>query len=219
MKTTDSRKTRVRLTRERIIDAAIEIARQRGAQSVTMGNVSKSLGTTAMALYRHVNNRDDLVQSMLDRAARELSIPPLSEDPVQEILHTTCAVYDTLRLEPWVVHHLLEGYRGGAGVFALGNRTMNALNALGLDREDVFHAYCALTHYTYGEILAIQAFQLMNVRYQEGLEPMNDDEVAVREFERLAAVHDPRTYFTTTIRRYILGIVKDNRDAKTLSSM
>lgn len=63
------------LTQELIVTTAIELADEGGLDAVTMRGVGQRLGSTGMALYRHVANRDKLVELMIDRVAGEYAYP------------------------------------------------------------------------------------------------------------------------------------------------
>ena len=52
---------RQRLTRERILRAAIAHADAGGLETLTMRSLADMLGVAPMALYRHVANKDDLI--------------------------------------------------------------------------------------------------------------------------------------------------------------
>ena len=60
------RERRNGLSAERIVGAAIELADADGLEAVSMARVAEKLGYTAMALYRHVRNKDELLVLMQD---------------------------------------------------------------------------------------------------------------------------------------------------------
>jgi AcrR family transcriptional regulator len=66
---------RLALSRDQIIRAAIAVADAEGAQSMTMRRIATELGSTAMALYRHVFSKDDLLDLMLDAVFGEIALP------------------------------------------------------------------------------------------------------------------------------------------------
>ena len=63
------------LTRDRILQAALELADEGGIESLTMRNLGQTLGFEAMSLYNHIANKDDLLDGMLDLVLAE-SKPP-----------------------------------------------------------------------------------------------------------------------------------------------
>lgn len=58
----------VKLDRERVLTAAIALADEASLDAMSMRRLADSLGVTAMALYKHFRNRDELVTGMVDAA-------------------------------------------------------------------------------------------------------------------------------------------------------
>ncbi|PWJ25173.1 TetR family transcriptional regulator [Branchiibius hedensis] len=56
---------RTPLSRERIIAAAIDVADEAGLEAVSMRSVATALGVVPMALYKHVGDKDDLIDGMV----------------------------------------------------------------------------------------------------------------------------------------------------------
>ena len=63
------------LTTDRIVDAALEMMRTQGYDSVSMRSLARSLDTGPASLYQHVRNRDELDQLVMDRIASQLHVP------------------------------------------------------------------------------------------------------------------------------------------------
>ena len=65
-----------RLSRGQIVIAAIAVADQGGVRALTMAAVARHLGSyTAMAPYRHVPNKEALIDLMLDQVTGEVALP------------------------------------------------------------------------------------------------------------------------------------------------
>lgn len=60
--------------RQAILDAALEIADERGLPAVTMRAVAERIGVTPMALYPHVGGKDGLLDAMVDRLLGQLPL-------------------------------------------------------------------------------------------------------------------------------------------------
>lgn len=54
------------LTRDAIVQRALEIGDEEGLEAVSIRRVAADLGVTAMALYRHVRDKNDLHNAMLE---------------------------------------------------------------------------------------------------------------------------------------------------------
>ena len=58
---------RVPLTLERIVDAALDFIDENGLPGLTMRRLGEQLGVEAMALYRYVPSKEDLLDRIVDR--------------------------------------------------------------------------------------------------------------------------------------------------------
>jgi AcrR family transcriptional regulator len=75
------------LNRERILPAAIMVADREGLGAVSMRRIAAELNVGPMSLYRHVRDKDDLLNGMMDAAFAEWRVSPLQRnDTWQEIL-------------------------------------------------------------------------------------------------------------------------------------
>ena len=63
---------RVRLTRQRLLRAAVKLADQIGIDSLTMRRLAEELGVVPMALYKHVANKEELLDGMVDVVVGEI---------------------------------------------------------------------------------------------------------------------------------------------------
>jgi AcrR family transcriptional regulator len=69
------------LRREEIVATAIAAAERGELQQVTMRGLAEQLGVTPMALYAHVEDKDDLLDEVLDHVLRRDASPrPFSPD-------------------------------------------------------------------------------------------------------------------------------------------
>ena len=67
--------TRIPLTRDRVLQAALGLADEGGVEAVSMRKIADELGVKAMSLYNHVANKDDVIDGILDLVLAE-STPP-----------------------------------------------------------------------------------------------------------------------------------------------
>ena len=68
-------KPRSPLSRERILETALELVDKGGIESLSMRKLGQALGFEAMSLYNHVANKDDVIDGILDLVLAE-SEPP-----------------------------------------------------------------------------------------------------------------------------------------------
>ena len=63
---------RTPLTRERVLRAAVALADRDGIEGLSMRKLGQELGVDAMALYRHVRTKDDLLDGIVEVIVGEI---------------------------------------------------------------------------------------------------------------------------------------------------
>ena len=64
---TEAAPAKAPLTRDAIVDAALELLDADGLDGVSMRRVAQKLETGPASLYQHVGNKDELLEAVLDR--------------------------------------------------------------------------------------------------------------------------------------------------------
>lgn len=70
-----ARRSTPKLSRDAILQAALDLADAGGLQAVTMRAVAERLGVTAMALYAHVGDKDGLLDGLVERLLADFPTP------------------------------------------------------------------------------------------------------------------------------------------------
>ncbi len=63
------------LSRAGVVDAALALIDADGLDAVTMPRVAARLGVGTMSLYRHVRDKDDLIDAVAERVMRDVRVP------------------------------------------------------------------------------------------------------------------------------------------------
>ena len=91
------------LTRESIITAAIALADDEGLDAVTLRKLGERLGVSAMAPYRHVRDKDDLLDAMSEELYGQLELPDPARDWWDGLAGMGRTVRSLLLAHPWAV--------------------------------------------------------------------------------------------------------------------
>lgn len=75
MRTAQTASTSPPLNRERVLEAASRVAEREGFQRLSMRLVARELGVSPMALYRHVADKDDLLDGLVEQLLGEVRLP------------------------------------------------------------------------------------------------------------------------------------------------
>jgi AcrR family transcriptional regulator len=92
---------RAPLTRERVLRAAIDLADRGGIEALSMRKLGQELGVEAMALYRHVRDKNDLLDGVVDLIVGEIEGQPAGEDWKATMRGQAMAARATMLRHPW----------------------------------------------------------------------------------------------------------------------
>jgi AcrR family transcriptional regulator len=140
---------RVPLSRERVFQAGIAVADERGVQSLTMRAVGEQLRVEAMSLYHHVANKDELLGGMVELVFSEIELPTTDVDWRTAMRRRAISTRRALARHRWAVG-LLQRTSPGPASLRLVNAVLGCLRGAGFSVENAAHAYSALDAYIYG---------------------------------------------------------------------
>jgi AcrR family transcriptional regulator len=147
-------KLRRRMSRERVLRAAIARADAGGLEGLTMRTLAEILDVAPMALYRHVASKDDLIDAMVDVVFSEIGVPAGGGDWKTSMRRRAIAVRDALSRHPWAVGLMESRRTPGPANLRHHDAVIGRLRAAGFSVQMSAHAYSLLDSYIYGFALA-----------------------------------------------------------------
>ena len=93
--------TREPLSRERILATAVALADEGGVDSLSMRRIAQELGVVPMALYKHVANKDELLNGMVDIVVDEIDPPIGGADWKRSMRERILSARRALLRHPW----------------------------------------------------------------------------------------------------------------------
>lgn len=91
-----------RLHRDHVLRAAVALADEEGIGAVHMRGLAERLGVVPMALYKHVANKDELLDGMADVVIAEIEPPePPAADWKPTVRRRVLAARRTMLRHPW----------------------------------------------------------------------------------------------------------------------
>ena len=145
-----SHETRIPLSRDRILQAALDLADEGGIESLTMRKLGQALGFEAMSLYNHVANKDDLLDGILDLVLDQTELPAPGEAWDAAIRKSAVSVYEALRRHPWACALLMSPDHVRPARLRYMDSLLGALRDAGFSAETTYHAYHVLDGYIFG---------------------------------------------------------------------
>jgi AcrR family transcriptional regulator len=154
-----------RLGRADVLDAAITIADEHGLEAVTLRSVAGRLGVTPMALYRHVESKDDLLDGMADELYAGLALPDAGGDWWDGLAAAARSTRRALLAHPWAVPLFARPLAGPHAV-AFGESLHAALLGAGFTRREADELHEQLS----GIVFALVAPELRGKRNRAAFE-------------------------------------------------
>ena len=143
-------RARGRLTRKRILRAAIAQADAGGLDALTMRTLADTLSVAPMALYRHIANKDDLVDAMIDKVFSEVELPATDAGWQTAMRQRAISLRDALSRHAWAIGLMESRRNAGSSNLRHHDAVLGSLRAGGFDMAMTAHAYALLDSYIYG---------------------------------------------------------------------
>jgi len=133
------------LTREEVVETALQIVDDEGLEALSMRRLGAALGVEAMALYRHVPNKETLLDLVVDRMRSEAHVAePHADDPAELMAAIFVEYRRVLAAHPNLVPLAIR--RTGTGTPAGLEFLINS----GLDPDQAVELYQSLLAFTFG---------------------------------------------------------------------
>jgi AcrR family transcriptional regulator len=164
--TTEER--RIPLTRERVLRAAIDLADSGGIESLSMRRLGQELDVEAMALYRHVRDKADLLDGVVDLVVGEIERPTAGGDWKSALRAQAMAARAVMLHHPWARRALEDTGTTGPASLAYIESLLATLRGGGFSLDLAHHALHAL---------GSRVFGFSQDLFEEGDEPAPDDPI------------------------------------------
>lgn len=176
-----------RLSRAAVLAAAVELADERGLDALSMRAVAARVGAEAMSLYRHVENKEDLLDGIVDLVYAEIDLPDPGVGWKRAMRDRAISTRHALLRHPWATALMESRLRPGPANMRLHDAVTGLLLDVGMSSLLATRAYNLVDSYVYGFV--IQEVSLP-VATGEALAEVGPDFIAriPAEFPNLARV-------------------------------
>ena len=131
---------RPQIDRAAVIDAAMQLADGSGLEAVTMHAVAQRLDVTPMALYRHVDGKQALLDGMVERLLTGYPLPPADAPWPGRLTAMAEGIRSTAKQHPAVFPLLLTRPAATPGARTVRDNVQAALREAGLAADDAARA-------------------------------------------------------------------------------
>lgn len=141
---------RLPLSREKVLQHALDLADESGIAALTIRSLAQSMGTKPMSLYYYVANKDEILDGIVDLVFSEIEPPSPGGEWRDEMHRRAHAMRRALKRHPWAVGLLETRSSPGPATLRHHDATLGTLRAAGFSVQLTAHAYALLDSYVYG---------------------------------------------------------------------
>jgi AcrR family transcriptional regulator len=141
--------TRKPLSSARVLEAAVALADEAGLEGFSMRGLAQELGVVPMALYKHVANKEELLDGMVDLVFGEIELPSVDLDWRSAMRRRAISTREALKRHGWAIG-MMESRHPGPANLRNHNAVMGCLRKAGFPFEMAIHAYSVQDAYIYG---------------------------------------------------------------------
>lgn len=138
------------LNRDRVVRAAMDLADERGIESLTMRELGRKLGVEAASLYNHVARKDDLLDGMADLVVAEIDLPSGDVHWKEAMRRRAVSARDVFSRHPWAAGLIDSREASGPSRLSYTDRVLGTLLQAGFSPSTAGRAFVALDSYVYG---------------------------------------------------------------------
>lgn len=141
---------RTPLNKDRVLRTAVALADAAGIESVSMRRLASELGVVPMALYKHVENKEELLDGMVDIVFDEIDDPAGDTGWKTAMRRRAISVRQTLQRHGWAIGLMESRANPGPANLRHHNAVMRCLREAGFSFDMAVHAYSVQDSYIYG---------------------------------------------------------------------
>jgi len=138
------------LSRERVLRAAVALADRSGIEALTMRRLGQELGVEAMSLYKHVANKDDVLDGIVDLVVADIEVPPTGTPWRPAMRARAVSAHGVLLAHPWAPLQIMSRFSIGLGMTRYLDATLGRLREGGFSVEAALDAWHTLDSHIYG---------------------------------------------------------------------
>jgi AcrR family transcriptional regulator len=141
--------TRKPLSSARVLQVAVAVADAAGLEAFSMRRLAQELGVVPMALYKHVANKEELLDGMVDIVFGEIELPSGDLDWRSAMRRRAISTREALKRHSWAIG-MMESRHPGPANLRNHDAVMGCLRKAGFPFEMAVHAYSVQDAYIYG---------------------------------------------------------------------
>jgi AcrR family transcriptional regulator len=156
---------RLPLSRERVMDMALQMVDEGGLDVLSMRNLAQALKVEAMSLYNHVQNKEHILDGLIELVVGEIEAPQPCVDWRVAMRRRALSAHAVLMRHPWATMLFVSRVNVGPNMLRYVDATIGCLHSAGFSYPMADHAWTSIDAYIYGFTLQKLNFPLDPTEY------------------------------------------------------
>jgi AcrR family transcriptional regulator len=144
-----SQRSRLNLSRARVLRAGVRVADTRGLDALSMRTLAQAVRAKTMTLYGYVGGKDELLSGIVDLVVSEFPLPDPQADWKSAIRASLLGAHEVLLRHPWACSLMLSATPSHARVLYI-EALLRTLRLGGFSATMTHHAYHILDSHLIG---------------------------------------------------------------------
>ncbi|MGA4670390.1 TetR/AcrR family transcriptional regulator C-terminal domain-containing protein [Propionibacteriaceae bacterium Y1923] len=145
-----ARAPRNTLTRQKVLDEALELADREGLAAFTIRELATRLGVRPMSIYHYTPSKEELLDALVDVVFSEVHLPCPTGEWRTELRQRSVSMRDALARHRWALPVMETRAHPGPATLANHEAVLAVLRASGFSLQAAAHAYAILDAFVYG---------------------------------------------------------------------
>lgn len=164
-----------------------------------MRRLGAELDVEAMSLYKHVANKEEILDGVIDHVISEIELPALGTDWKVAMRQRAHSTRDVFARHSWAVGLYETRKNSGPAVQQYLDATVGLLRSGGFSIEQAAHAFWVLDCFIYGQVIMESSLSFESSSEMMAVGDTGLEKMAASEYPHLAelAAHAMEVDFTT----------------------
>ncbi|MBO0882138.1 MAG: TetR/AcrR family transcriptional regulator C-terminal domain-containing protein [Mycobacterium sp.] len=150
---------RAPLSREQVLQAGLRYVNAHGLDALSMHKLGQALGVAAMSLYKHVANKNDLLDGIVEQLWAEIPVEPASSDWRGAVSELASALRDLVHRHPHAASLLTSRRTVQERMLRVGDTLLRMMRQDGVPEQCAVGLLRTVIPYGIGFALAELSFQ------------------------------------------------------------
>jgi AcrR family transcriptional regulator len=138
------------LTRERVLEGAVELTDEIGIEAFTIRRLAGALDVKPMTIYHYLSSKEEIVDGMVDSVFEEIELPATDVEWRIGIRGRCISARGVLQRHPWAPPLMESRRTPGPATLRHHDGVLACLRGGGLSLERTADAYAVIDSYLYG---------------------------------------------------------------------